>query len=292
MGGDVFLDRRMQFDDKSAVEGFQSITNLIIVSAQDATDGDPAMRALVPHTAHLWQYIDAKPTHAAYQLWEHERAAEFGEDVTQLRINHTDGEIDDFVGSALGRCRAFAIAAVHRAFIGKGGADFPLKESKACLPAPSMVALGGLIDPDNKTALLSAERAEKYFAQTREVIESPRYDDTEFHRYTSRLVSAAQYGPAGRIWLASAYCVLKQARQRSKKRGSRTQVFIGPGVNKVAQFWLHCLAHSSGIALFPSIMFPPSDSPDHRVGWFDASTSWGMGGAFLVPRGARYVAYF
>ena len=87
-GGEVFLDRRTRFSDKSAVEGFQSITNLIIVSAQDAIDGDPAMRALVPHAAHLWQYIDAKPTHAAYQLWERGRVAVFGKDVTQLRINH------------------------------------------------------------------------------------------------------------------------------------------------------------------------------------------------------------
>ena len=81
-GGDVFLDRRMQFGDKSAVEGFQSITNLILVSAQDAIDGNPVMRALVPHAAHPWQCIDAKPTHAAYQLWERERVAVFGEDVT------------------------------------------------------------------------------------------------------------------------------------------------------------------------------------------------------------------
>ena len=93
------------------------------------------MRALVPHAAHLWQCIDAKPTHAAYQLWERERVAVFGEDVMQLRINHTDGYIDDFMGSAHGRRRAFAIAAVHRVFIGKGGADFPLKASKECLPA-------------------------------------------------------------------------------------------------------------------------------------------------------------
>ena len=55
---------------------------------------------------------------------------------------------------------------------------------------------------------------------------------------------------------------------------------------------MHCLTQSSGIALFPRILFPPSDSPDHRVGRFDASTSWCMGGAFLVPRVAGYVAYF
>ena len=155
-----------------------------------------------------------------------------------------------------------------------------------------MVALGGMIDLDVKTATLSAERVEKYSTQTREVLESHRYDATEFRRWTSRLVSAAQYEPAGRAWLAASYCVLKQARHRATKRGDHTKVFVGPGVKKEAQFWLDCLAHSSGIALFPRVLFPPSDSSDHRVGWFDASASWGMGGAFLVPRGDGYVAYF
>ena len=164
------------------------------------------MRALVPHAAHLWEYIDARPTHATYQVWERERIAVFGDGVTQLRINHTDGYIDDFMGSALGRRRAFAIAAVHRAFIGEGGANFPLKASKECLPAPSMVALGGLIDLDPKTATLSAERVERYSAQTHEVLESPRYDLVAFHQWSSRLVSAAQWrstqcGTQTSLWL-------------------------------------------------------------------------------------------
>ena len=229
VGRRCFLDRRMQFGDKSAVEGFQSITNLILVAAQDAIDGDLTMRALVPGAAHLWQYIDAKPTHAAYQRWERERVAAFGEDTTQLRINHTDGYIDDFMGSAHGRRRAYAIAAVHRAFIGAGGANFPLKASKECLPAPSMVALGGMIDLDVKTATLSAERVEKYSTRTKEVLESPRYDATEFHRWSSRLVSAAQYEPAGRAWLTASFCALKQARYRAKKRGDHTKVLHAGG---------------------------------------------------------------
>ena len=116
---------------------------------------------------------------------------------------------------------------------------------------------------------------EKYSTQTREVFESPRYGATEFHQWSSRLVSAAQYEPAGRAWLTASFYALKQARHRAKKRGDHTQVFIGPGVKKEAPFWLHCLAHSSGIALLTRVLFPPSDSSDHRVGWFDASTSWG-----------------
>ena len=115
-----------------------------------------------------------------------------------MRLNHTDGYIDDFMGSARGRRRAFAIAAIHRAFIGKKGAKFPLKASKECLPAPSMTALGGLLDVDASLATLSAERAAKYSAQAASVLAELRYDAKEFHRYASRLVSAANYEPAGR----------------------------------------------------------------------------------------------
>ena len=52
-GGNVYLDRRLQFGDKSAVEGFQSITNLLLCAAQAAIGGDVAMRATVSHAAHL-----------------------------------------------------------------------------------------------------------------------------------------------------------------------------------------------------------------------------------------------
>ena len=289
--GNVYLDRRMQFGDKSAVEGFQSITNLLLCAAQAAIDGDVAMRAAVPHAAHLWQYIDARPTNGAFRRWELERLNAFGEG-PQLRLNHTDGYIDDFMGSVYGRRRAYAVAAVHRAFIGEGGANFPLKASKECLPMPSMVALGGSIDTDSKLATLSDERAEKYSTQAEEVLNSTRFDSDEFHQYTSRLVSAAQYEPAGRAWLVSSFCAMRQARRRSAKKGRRTQVVVGPGVKSEARFWLQRLYRPAGIALFPRSQFPPSDDPRHRVGWFDASTSWGMGGAFLLRRGSGFVCYF
>ena len=289
--GEVYLDRRMQFGDKSAVEGFQSVTNLILTAVQQAIDGNQAVRDLVPAAAHLWQYVDVRPTHPEYLQWERERIGELGEG-TQLRLNHTDGYIDDFMGSAHGRRRAFAIAAIHRAFIGKTGANFPLKASKECLPAPSMTALGGLLDVDAKLATLSAERAEKYSAQAALILNEQRFDEKEFHRFASRLMSAAQYEPAGRAWLVSCYVALKQAWKRKRQRGKRVKVFIGPGVKQEARFWIARLKHPAGVALFPRFSFPPSDSPDHRVGWFDASTSWGMGGAFLVRRGANVIAFF
>ena len=142
----------------------------------------------------------------------------------------------DFTGAVYGRRRAFAVIAIRRAFIGEGGANFSLKASKECPPAPSMVALGGLLHTDTGLATLPSERAERYSAQTREVMSASCVDATDFHQWTSRLVSAAQYEPAGRSWLVSSYCALRQARRRSSKKGRRVRVFIGPGVLGEARF--------------------------------------------------------
>ena len=154
--------------------------------AQAAIDGNLTLRAAVPHAAHLWQYVDARPTNAAYQRWESERTNALGEG-SQLRLTHTDDYIDDFMGAVYGRRRAFAVIAIHRAFIGEGGGNFPLKASQECPPAPSIVALGGLLDTDTGLATLSSERAEKYSAQTREIMSAPRADETDVHQWTSRL---------------------------------------------------------------------------------------------------------
>ena len=123
---------------------------------------------------------------------------------------------------------------------------------------PSMVALGGSLDIDSGLATLSDERAARYMAQTQEVINSTRFDGDEFYQYSSRLVSAAQYEPAGRAWLVSSFCAMRQARRRATKKGRRTQVFVGPGVKSEARFWLRRLSRPAGIALFPRPQFPPS----------------------------------
>ena len=45
-----------------------------------------------------------------------------------------------------------------------------------------MIALGGLLDTDTGLATLSSERAERYSAQTREVMSASRVDaTTDFH---------------------------------------------------------------------------------------------------------------
>ena len=69
------------------------------------------------------------------------------------------------------------------------------------------------------------------------------------------------------------------------------KAFVGPGV-KAGSPVLDRSAEASGWGRsFPSPPPPPSDSPDHRVGWFGASASWGMGGAFLVRRGTNAIAF-
>ena len=155
------------------------LTSFSRAAVQQAIDGNQAVRDLVPDASHLRQYADVRPTHPEYLQWERERIAEHGEG-TQLRLSHTDGYIDDFMGSAHGRRRAFAIAAIHRAFIGKAGANFPLKASKECLPAPSMTALGGLLDVDASLATLPAERAEKYPAQAASILDEYRSNEKSF----------------------------------------------------------------------------------------------------------------
>ena len=80
-----------------------------------------------------------------------------------------------------------------------------------------MTALGGLLDVDASLATLSAERAEKYSAQAALILDELRFDEKEFHRFASRLMSAAQYEPAGRAWLVSSYVALKQAWKRKRQ---------------------------------------------------------------------------
>ena len=126
----------------------------------------------------------------------------------------------------------------------------PMNTPRRPPPAPAMVALGGLLDTDTGLATLPSERAERYLTQTREVMGASRMDETDFHQWSSRLVSAAQYEPAGRSWLVSSYCALRQARRRAKKKGKRVRVFIGPGVLAEARFWLRRLASPAGISMF------------------------------------------
>ena len=82
------------------------------------------------------------------------------------------------------------------------------------------------MDTDSSLATLPDERAVKHSAQTHEVLDANRFDEDEFHRYTSRLVSAAQYEPAGRAWLTSSYCALRQARRRRRLAPSRVVAVV------------------------------------------------------------------
>ena len=130
------------------------------------------------------------------------------------------------------------------------------------------------LDIDSGLDTLPDERAARYSAQTQEVINSTRFDSDEFHQYTSRLVSAAQYEPAGRAWLVSSFCAMRQARRRSTKKGRRTRVFVGPGVKSEHGSGCDACLDRRELHFSLARSSPTSDDPRHRIGWFDASTSW------------------
>ena len=130
-----------------------------------------------------------------------------------------------------------------------------------------MVALGGLLDTDSSLATLPDERAVKYSAQTQEVLDATRFDEDEFHRYNRRLVSAAQYEPAGCTWRTPSYCALRQARRRAAKKGRRTRVFFGTWREERSKVLVSTLVSTGGDFTLPSFAAPPpSDGPRHRIG--------------------------
>ena len=150
-----------------------------------------------------------------------------------------------------------------------------------------MTTLGGDLDLGILLAQLSEERAKKYSDEALAVANRRRYPTGNFRSLMGRLVSAATYEPAGRSWLVAGFLALRQALRREKEH-----VFLGPGVKKELAFWVATIGAAVGIPLFPATDFPPPEPPLHRVDWFDASTSWGMGGACLVRVDGVIVAFF
>ena len=280
----VNLDRRGQFGDASMVEGFQAITMLILAAGRAAIRGHEGIRKLLPELDHVWRWVDALPANEDFEAWRAARV-DAGLDEEELRLAYVDGYIDDYMGAARGRRRAFACAAIYRTIIRRCG--FPLKAEKEVLPARQMTALGGDLDMDMLLAQLSEERAKKYSDEALAVAKLRRYPVGNFRSLMGRLVSAAIYEPAGRSWLVAGFMALRQALRRD-----REHVFLGPGVKKELSFWVATIGAAVGIPLFPATDFPPPETPLHRVDWFDASTSWGMGGAALVRVGGIIVAYF
>ena len=224
------------------------------------------------------------PANEEFEAWRAARV-DAGLDEEELRLAYIDGYIDDYMGAARGRRRAYACAAIYRTILRRCG--FEMKASKECLPARTMTALGGDLDLNVLLAQLSEERAKTYSDEALAVAKLRRYPIGNFRSLMGRLVSAAIYEPAGRSWLVAGFMALRQALRREKE-----YVFLGPGVKKELAFWVATIDAAVGIPLFPATDFPPPETPFHRVDWFDASTSWGMGGAALVRVDDIIVAFF
>ena len=154
-----------------------------------------------------------------------------------------------------------------------------------------MTALGGDLELDSGTARLCDERTQKYTTEAPSVTLLRRYPTVMFRQLMGRLVSAAIYELGGRTWLVAGFTSLRQALRREVERGENA--FLGPGGKKELSYWVATINAAVGVPLFPAFDFTPPESSLHRIDWFDASTSCGMGGACLVrDDGDTIVAYF
>ena len=269
MWGDrINLDRRGQFGDASMVEGFHAITMLVLAAGRAAIRGHEGIRELLPELAHLWRWVDALPANKEFEAWRAARV-DAGLDEEELTLAYVDGYIDDYMGAARGRRRAYACAAIYRTILRRCG--FEMKASKECLPARLMTALGGDLNLNVLLAQLSEERAKKYSDEALAVAKLRRYPIGNFRSLMGRLVSAAIYEPADRSWLVAGFKALRQALRREKEHA-----FLGPGVKKELAFWVATIGAAVGTPLFPATDFPPPETPSteatgptrrHRGAW-------------------------
>ena len=271
----LYLDVRGQFGDASQVEGFQAITNFVIWLINRIVDGDKQLRDKCPFLKPYYNILDTRPSTPGLDRWLSERASL---DPEQSRLHFLEGYLDDYMGAVFGRRRAFALMTMTSKLLQYLG--FPLKAEKESPPSRAMVALGALVDLNSGRVALDRERAARYRTLVKHSSERKSMRLDEFRSLAGKLVNAAQYHVAGRVWLVSIFTALRASLRRSKRR-----VFLGPGVKRELDWWQRALKNSTGIALFPIESFPDDGSSDLLEYFFDASSSWGMGGATLLPNG-------
>ena len=288
--GKVYLDVRAQFGDASQVKSFQDITDMVVGVARLATAGDARAREACADfmSEDLWTTIDARSTEEC--SWATERAAAglSGDDLVPLFLM---GYIDDFLGAALGRATAVAQCTLVRGILKKLG--FPLKEEKTVWPELQMEALGADIDT-NTVVTLAESKAESYGQLIAGVLSRRRVPRHELEELVSKLCYAAQFCPIGRSWLTCGFSAIggrgKKRREaegataaatkkRQRRLKGKSDIFIGTGLRRELEWWLTALPAAPGVAFYPKTTF---DDATRGEFFFDASTSWGVGGAAIV----------
>ena len=104
---------RAMFGDRSMVMRFQDLSNSMLWFGERLIMGCKYERSLVPELADAFDAIDSHPPSPAELRWIRDRLAH-GLEGADLLACRQHAYIDDFIGSAVGRRRAFATKRVGR----------------------------------------------------------------------------------------------------------------------------------------------------------------------------------
>ena len=265
--GKVYIDVRAQFGDAGQVKAFQDITDLIVSIARMATAGSAAARAACDFmTPADWDDLDSRRD--GYEAWsERRRAAGLsGDDLIPCFIM---GYIDDFLGAASTERTATAQCRLVRGICLKLG--FPLKEEKTTWPERRIEALGADLDLETEVVRLAQSKIVKYAATVATCSQHRSISVKVLRELVAKLVYAAQFTPVGRAWLVCGFTALGQGLRHGKRK-----VRIGAGLRRELIWWADALYASPGVAFAPKTVMNAGEAVEY---FFDASTSWGVGGA-------------
>ena len=274
--GKAYLDVRCQFGDAAMVKAFQDVTDMVVFIARAACRGDAAVREACDFLSDAdWAALDARPENVARWADLRRRSGLSGDD---LQPQYLMGYIDDFLGAAVGRAAASAHCRLVRGILVKLG--FPLNPTKTVWPCRRMEALGADVDVDAGAATLASSKAEKYAFLVADALLRKSLPCDELQSLVAKLVYAAQFMPVGRSWLTCAFTALTQTIRHKRRRA-----FVGVGLRRELTWWLEALPMSPGVTFYPKQRFAPAETAEY---FFDASTSWGAGGAMVDADGTCF----
>ena len=268
--GKCYIDVRAQFGDAGQVKAFQDITDLIVTVARSATRGDAAARSACGFMRpEDWADIDYRRD--GFARWA-ARRSEAGLSDDQLVPAFVMGYIDDFLGTASTQRTSTAQCRLVRGICKKLG--LPLKEEKTMWPARQIDALGADLNLDTEVIRLAQAKVTKYAALVAAHSTHRSISLRALRELVSKLVYAAQFAPVGRAWLNCAFTALGQGLRRKLSR-----VRIGAGLKRELSWWADALYSSPGVSFAPKTVMNVDEAVEY---FFDASTSWGAGGACVL----------
>ena len=274
--GKFYLDVRAQFGDASQVKSFQDISDMIVGVTRMAIAGNREARAACDFmSAEQWAAIDASS--AAKKAWS-DRRAQAGLSDDDLLHFHLQAYLDDFLGAAVGLAAANAHFSLVLGILTKLG--FPVNPRKVTKPTRMIEALGADVCCDTRIVKLAPAKAESYKTKVAEVLQNKFVTLPALRETLGKLQYAAQFEPAARSRLGACFAALRRMLRRKAGRH-----FMTLSIRKDLEWWLVNIEAMPGVALFPRT---GASSGKPGVYYFDASSKWGAGGAFIARDGVCY----